>query len=192
MVGGMTPSRIEPTAAIAATAPAAPSMCPTIDLGAEIVGASLTSDAYHISAPEPTGRGAARAMTLAMQQAGVAPDEIDHIVAHGTSTPLNDVTETKAIKRAFGEHAYKVPISAPKSMVGHMLGAAGAAAAIAAVGSIRDGWIAPTINYREPDPDCDLDYVPNVKRQKRVDTAMINGFGFGGQNAVAIFRRFEA
>ena len=158
---------------------------------AEIVGAALTADAYHISAPEPTGRGAGMAMTKAMQQAGVAPDEIDHIVAHGTSTPLNDVTETKAIKRAFGEHAYKVPISAPKSMVGHMLGAAGAAAAIAAVGSIRDGWIAPTINYREQDPDCDLDYVPNVKRQKRVDTAMINGFGFGGQNAVAIFRRFE-
>jgi 3-oxoacyl-[acyl-carrier-protein] synthase II len=159
---------------------------------AEIVGAALTSDAYHISAPEPTGRGAAMAMTKAMQQAGIAPDEIDHIVAHGTSTPLNDVTETRAIKRAFGEHAHKVPISAPKSMVGHMLGAAGAAAAIAAVGSIRDGWIAPTINYREPDPDCDLDYVPNVKRQQRVDTAMINGFGFGGQNAVAIFRRFEA
>ena len=158
---------------------------------AEVVGAALTADAYHISAPEPTGRGAAMAMTNAMRQAGVAPDEIDHIVAHGTSTPLNDVTETKAIKRAFGEHAYKVPISAPKSMVGHMLGGAGAAAAIAAVGSIRDGWIAPTINYREPDPDCDLDYVPNIKRQKRVDTAMINGFGFGGQNAVAIFRRFE-
>jgi len=158
---------------------------------AEIVGASLTADAYHISAPEPTGRGAAMAMTKAMQQAGVAPDEIDHIVAHGTSTPLNDVTETRAIKRAFGEQAYKVPISAPKSMVGHMLGAAGAAAGIAAVGSIRDGWIAPTINYHEPDPDCDLDYVPNVKRQKHVDTAMINGFGFGGQNAVAIFRRFQ-
>ncbi len=157
---------------------------------AEIVGASLTADAYHISAPEPSGRGAAMAMTNAMRQAGVAPDEIDHIVAHGTSTPLNDATETKAIKRAFGEHAYRVPISAPKSMVGHMLGAAGAAAAIAAVGSIRDGWIAPTINYREPDPECDLDYVPNVKRQKRVETAMINGFGFGGQNAVAIFRRF--
>jgi len=159
---------------------------------AEIVGASLTADAYHISAPEPTGRGAAMAMTNAMRQAGVAPDEIDHIVAHGTSTPLNDVTETRAIKRAFGDQAYKVAISAPKSMVGHMLGAAGAAAAIAAVGSIRDGIIPPTINYREPDPDCDLDYTPNVKRQKRVDTAMINGFGFGGQNAVAIFRRFSA
>src|SRR5687767_8484382 len=160
---------------------------------AEIVGASLTADAYHISAPEPTGRGAAMAMTNAMRQAGVAPDEIDHVVAHGTSTPLNDVTETRAIKRAFGDDvARKLAISAPKSMVGHMLGAAGAVAAIAAVGSIRDGWIAPPINYREPDPECDLDYTPNVKRQKRVETAMINGFGFGGQNAVAVFRRFEA
>jgi 3-oxoacyl-[acyl-carrier-protein] synthase II len=157
---------------------------------AEVIGASLTADAYHISAPEPTGRGAAMAMTKAMRQAGVAPDEIDHIVAHGTSTPLNDVTETKAIKAAFGEQAYKVPVSAPKSMVGHMLGGAGGAAAIAAVGSIRDGWIPPTINYHEPDPECDLDYVPNARRQKRVETAMINGFGFGGQNAVAIFRRF--
>jgi 3-oxoacyl-[acyl-carrier-protein] synthase II len=159
---------------------------------AEIVGAALTADAYHISAPEPTGRGASRAMTNAMRHAGMAPDEIDYIVAHGTSTPLNDVTETRAIKRAFGDHAYKVPISSPKSMVGHMLGAAGAASALAAVGTIQDGWIAPTINYHEPDPECDLDYVPNVKRQVRVDTAMINGFGFGGQNAVAIFRRFEA
>ncbi|HXI46285.1 MAG TPA: beta-ketoacyl-ACP synthase II [Candidatus Acidoferrales bacterium] len=158
---------------------------------AEITGAALTADAYHISAPEPTGRGAAMAMTGAMRMAGVAPDEIDYIVAHGTSTPLNDVTETKAIKRAFGDYAYKVPISSPKSMVGHMLGAAGAASALAAIGTINDGWIAPTINYHEPDPDCDLDYVPNVKRQVRVETAMINGFGFGGQNAVAIFRRFE-
>ena len=158
---------------------------------AEVVGAALTSDAYHISAPEPTGRGAAMAMTKAMQQAGVAPDEIDHIVAHGTSTPLNDVTETKAIKRAFGEHAYKVPISAPKSMVGHMLGGAGAAAAIAAVGSIRDGWIAPTINYREQDPDCDLDYVPNRAREARVDAILSNSFGFGGTNASVIVKAVE-
>jgi 3-oxoacyl-[acyl-carrier-protein] synthase II len=158
---------------------------------AELVGAALTSDAYHISAPEPTGRGAAMAMTGAMRQAGVAPDEIDYIVAHGTSTPLNDVTETRAIKRAFGDQAYKVPISSPKSMVGHMLGAAGAASALAAVGSIQDGWVPPTINYHEPDPECDLDYVPNVKRQVHVETAMINGFGFGGQNAVAIFKRFS-
>jgi 3-oxoacyl-[acyl-carrier-protein] synthase II len=159
---------------------------------AEVIGASLTADAFHISAPEPTGRGAAMAMTNALKHAGIAPDEIDYIVAHGTSTPLNDATETKAIKRAFGEVARRLPISSPKSMVGHTLGAAGAVAAIAAVGAIQDGWVPPTINYHEPDPDCDLDYVPNVKRQVKVDTAMINGFGFGGQNAVAIFRRFEA
>ena len=157
---------------------------------AEIVGAAMTSDAFHISAPEPTGRGAAMAMTGAMRHAGIGPTDIDYLVAHGTSTPLNDATETTAIKRAYGERARSLPISSPKSMVGHLLGAAGAVAAIAAVGAIRDGWIPPTINYREPDPECDLDYTPNVKRQLRVDTAMINGFGFGGQNAVAIFRRF--
>jgi 3-oxoacyl-[acyl-carrier-protein] synthase II len=159
---------------------------------AEIIGAALTADAFHISAPEPTGRGAAMAMAGAMRNAGIGPADIDYLVAHGTSTPLNDVTETKAIKRAYGERAATLAISSPKSMVGHMLGAAGAVAGIAAVGAIRDGWIPPTINYREPDPDCDLDYTPNVKRQLQVDTAMINGFGFGGQNAVAIFRRFEA
>jgi 3-oxoacyl-[acyl-carrier-protein] synthase II len=159
---------------------------------AEIAGAALTADAYHISAPEPTGRGATMAMTKALRQAGLAPNEVDYIVAHGTSTPLNDVTETRAIKAAFGDFAYRLPISSPKSMIGHTLGAAGALSAIAAVGTIRDGWIAPTINYHEPDPDCDLDYVPNMKRQATVDVAMINGFGFGGQNAVAIFKRFEA
>jgi 3-oxoacyl-[acyl-carrier-protein] synthase II len=158
---------------------------------AEVIGAALTADAFHISAPEPTGRGAMRAMTNAMRMAGVAPDEIDEIVAHGTSTPLNDVTETRAIKAAFGGHARRVAVTAPKSMLGHMLGGAGGAAAVAAVASIRDGWIPPTINYHEPDPECDLDYVPNVKRKARVETAMVNGFGFGGQNAVAIFRRFE-
>ncbi|MEO5918158.1 MAG: beta-ketoacyl-ACP synthase II [Candidatus Limnocylindrales bacterium] len=158
---------------------------------AEIVGASLTADAFHISAPEPTGRGAAMAMGNAMRNAGIGPTDVDYLVAHGTSTPLNDVTETKAIKRAFVERAASLPISSPKSMVGHMLGAAGSIAGIAAIGAIRDGWIPPTINLREPDPECDLDYTPNVKRKVRVDTAMINGFGFGGQNAVAIFRRFE-
>jgi 3-oxoacyl-[acyl-carrier-protein] synthase II len=159
---------------------------------AELIGAALTADAYHISAPEPTGRGASRAMTLAMQDAGIAPDELDYIAAHGTSTPLNDVTETRAIKRAFGDHAYKLAISSPKSMVGHLLGAAGVIGAFAAIGAIREGIIAPTINLDEPDlPECDLDYVPNVARKQRVDTAMINGFGFGGQNAVAVFRRFE-
>jgi 3-oxoacyl-[acyl-carrier-protein] synthase II len=159
---------------------------------AEIIGAALTADAFHISAPEPTGRGAARAMTRALQDGGVAPDEVDYIVAHGTSTPLNDVTETRAIKSAFGDHARRVPISSPKSMIGHLLGAAGAAAAIAAVGAIRDGCVPPTANLENPDPECDLDYVPLVKRPVKVDTAIINGFGFGGQNAVAVFRRFEA
>ena len=161
----------------------------TIDC--EVVGGAMTSDAYHISAPEPSGRNQARAMTMAVNRAGHTMDEVDYIVAHGTSTPLNDVTETRAIKTAFGDHAYKVPISSPKSMVGHLLGGAGAMSALAAVGTIRDGWISPTINLHDPDPECDLDYTPNVKRQKKVDLAIINGFGFGGQNAVAVFRRFE-
>jgi 3-oxoacyl-[acyl-carrier-protein] synthase II len=159
---------------------------------AEVIGAALTADAFHISAPDPSGRGACMAMTKAMQDAGVAPDELDYVVAHGTSTPLNDVTETKAIKKALGAHAHRVPISSPKSMVGHLLGAAGVVSAFAAIGAIREGVIPPTINLETPDPECDLDYVPNVAREKRVDTAMINGFGFGGQNAVAIFRRFQA
>ncbi len=159
----------------------------------EVIGAALTADAFHISAPEPTGRGAARAMTDALRDAAVAPDEVDYIVAHGTSTPLNDVTETRAIKRSFGDHAYRAAISSPKSMVGHLLGAAGVMSALTAIGAIREGVIPPTINLDHPDlPECDLDYVPNVARQRRVDTAIINGFGFGGQNAVAVFRRFEA
>jgi 3-oxoacyl-[acyl-carrier-protein] synthase II len=158
---------------------------------AELVGAALTADAFHISAPEPTGRGAARAMKKTYMDAGMAADEVEFVVAHGTSTPLNDVTETRAIKSAFGDHAYKLAVSSPKSMVGHMLGGAGAVAALIGIGAIRDGVIAPTINHHTPDPECDLDYVPNVAREAKVDTAMINGFGFGGQNAVALFRRFE-
>jgi 3-oxoacyl-[acyl-carrier-protein] synthase II len=158
---------------------------------AEVTGAALTADAFHISAPEPTGRGAAMAMTRALRDAAVAPEGVDYIVAHGTSTPLNDVTETRAIKVAFGEHAYRIPISSPKSMIGHLLGAAGSAAAIAAVGAIQDGCIPPTINYETSDPECDLDYVPNVSRDATVNTAIVNGFGFGGQNAVAVFQRFE-
>ncbi|MEA2536108.1 MAG: 3-oxoacyl-[acyl-carrier-protein] synthase [Chloroflexota bacterium] len=156
---------------------------------AEILGAALTSDAFHISAPEPTGRGQARAMTLALRNAGVSPDELDYIVAHGTSTSLNDVTETRAIKSALGAAAYRVPISSPKSMIGHLVGAAGIASALAALGAIRDGVIPPTANLDHPDDECDLDYVPRVARRTRVETAMINGFGFGGQNAVAVFRR---
>jgi 3-oxoacyl-[acyl-carrier-protein] synthase II len=159
---------------------------------AEVLGAALTADAFHISAPEPTGRGATMAMRKALLDAEVTADEVDFVVAHGTSTPLNDVTETRAIKAALGAHAYKTAVSSPKSMVGHLLGAAGAVAALVGVGAIRDGVIAPTINLDNPDlPECDLDYVPNVARRARVDTVMVNGFGFGGQNAVAVFRRFE-
>ena len=159
---------------------------------AEVIGGALTSDAFHISAPDPTGRGQARAMTNAMRNAGVAPDEIDWIVAHGTSTSLNDSTETTAIKAAYGSAAHTRAISSPKSMIGHLVGAAGIASALAALGGIRDGVIAPTANLHTPDPACDLDYVPLVARKAKVDTVAINGFGFGGQNAVTIFRRFEA
>jgi 3-oxoacyl-[acyl-carrier-protein] synthase II len=158
---------------------------------AELLGAALTADAFHISAPEPTGRGAARAMTLALRDAQVAPDEVDYIVAHGTSTSLNDVTETRAIKAAFGSAAAGRAISSPKSMIGHLVGAAGIASVLAAIGALRDQVIPPTQNLFEPDPECDLDYVPLVARRTRVDTAMVNGFGFGGQNAVAVFRRYE-
>jgi 3-oxoacyl-[acyl-carrier-protein] synthase II len=157
---------------------------------AEIIGGALTADAFHISAPDPSGRGQARAMANALRNANVAPDEIDWIVAHGTSTSLNDVTETRAIKAAYGSAAATRAISSPKSMIGHLVGAAGIASALAAVGGIRDNVISPTANLHTPDPECDLDYVPLVAREKRVDTVAINGFGFGGQNAVTIFRRF--
>jgi 3-oxoacyl-[acyl-carrier-protein] synthase II len=159
---------------------------------AEVAGGAMTADAFHISAPDPTGEGAARAMTRALRDAGVAPEEVDYIVAHGTSTPLNDATETKAIHLAFGDHAPRLAVSSNKSMIGHTLGAAGAISAVAAVCAIRDGMIPPTINYATPDPACDLDYVPNTARQAPVRTAIVNGFGFGGQNAVAVFRRYEA
>jgi 3-oxoacyl-[acyl-carrier-protein] synthase II len=159
---------------------------------AEVIGGALTADAFHISAPEPTGRGQARAMTNALRNAEVTTDEIDYIVAHGTATPLNDATETRAIKTAYGPHAYKVAISSPKSMIGHLVGAAGIASALAGLGAIRDQVIPPTANLRDPDPECDLDYVPLTAREAKVDTVAINGFGFGGQNAVAIFRRIGA
>ncbi|HSK53458.1 MAG TPA: beta-ketoacyl-ACP synthase II [Clostridia bacterium] len=157
---------------------------------AEVLGGGMTADAFHISAPEPTGKGQARAMTMALRSAEVAPDEIDYIVAHGTATPLNDVTETRAIKLAYGDHAHKVAISSPKSMIGHLVGAAGIASALAGLGAIRDQVIPPTANLRTPDPECDLDYVPVTAREARVDTVAIHGFGFGGQNAVTIFRRY--
>jgi 3-oxoacyl-[acyl-carrier-protein] synthase II len=172
------------------------SLAHALDRGAtpivEVIGGALTADAFHISAPEPTGRGQARAMTGALRNAGVAPDEIDYIVAHGTSTTLNDATETRAIKTAYGAHARKVAISSPKSMIGHLVGAAGIASALAGIGAIRDQVIPPTANLHTPDPECDLDYVPLTARKARVDTVAIHGFGFGGQNAVAIFRRLDA
>ena len=158
---------------------------------AEILGGALTADAFHISAPEPTGRGQARAMTSALRNSGVAPDEIDWIVAHGTSTSLNDVTETRAIKVAYGSAAATRAISSPKSMIGHLVGAAGIASALAAVGGIRDNVISPTANLHTPDPECDLDYVPLTARRTKVDTVAVHGFGFGGQNAVTIFRSIQ-
>ena len=159
---------------------------------AEVIGGALTADAFHISAPEPTGRGQSRAMTNALRNAEVAPDEIDYIVAHGTATPLNDATETRAIKAAYGDHAKKVAISSPKSMIGHLVGAAGIASALAGLGAIRDQIIPPTANLRTQDPECDLDYVPLTARKARVDTVAVHGFGFGGQNAVTVFRRLGA
>ncbi len=157
---------------------------------AEIAGGALTADAFHISAPEPSGNGAARAMQRALRDAGMEPQEIDYVAAHGTSTPLNDVTETKAIRAAFGDHADRLAVSSNKSMIGHTLGAAGAMSGLCAALAIRDGIVPPTINYETPDPACDLDYVPNTARRMTVNAATVNGFGFGGQNAVAVFRRY--
>ena len=158
---------------------------------AEVLGGALTSDAYHLTAPEPSGRGARAAMTNALARAEMAPHEIDYIAAHATSTPIGDTAETMAIKGAFGEHAPNLAVSANKSMIGHLLGAAGAISAVHCVLAIRDGIVPPTINLETPDPECDLDYVPNEARRMPVRAAMVNGFGFGGQNATAIFRRFE-
>jgi 3-oxoacyl-[acyl-carrier-protein] synthase II len=157
---------------------------------AEVAGYGYTADAYHITAPSPNGDGAARCMRMAIKDAGLRPEDVHYINAHGTSTELNDLTETQAIKTVFGEVARKVPVSSTKSMTGHLLGAAGSTEAIFSVLSIRDGILPPTINYEEPDPECDLDYVPNVARRQRVDVAMSNVFGFGGTNATLVFKRF--
>ena len=158
---------------------------------AELVGYGYTGDAYHITAPPPDGDGAARCMRMAIKDARLRPEDIDYINAHGTSTPLNDMTETLAIKRVFGERAKKIPISATKSMTGHLLGAAGSTEAIFTVLSIRDGILPPTINYEEPDPECDLDYVPNIARRESLTVAMSNAFGFGGTNATLVFKKFS-
>ncbi len=157
---------------------------------AELIGYGYTGDAYHITAPSPDGDGAIRCMRMAIKDAGLNLEEVDYINAHGTSTQLNDLTETIAIKKVFGEHAKKIPISATKSMTGHLLGAAGSTEAIFTILALRDGILPPTINYEEPDPECDLDYVPNVAREQKVKIGMSNAFGFGGTNATLIFKKF--
>ena len=158
---------------------------------AEALGGALTSDAFHLTAPEPSGRGARKAMINALKRAEMEPHELDYIAAHATATQIGDIAETLAIKEALGDHACRVAISANKSMIGHLLGAAGAISAVACVLAIRDGVVPPTINLDYPDPDCDLDYVPHIARKMPVNATMVNGFGFGGQNASTIFRRFD-
>lgn len=159
---------------------------------AEVLGYSASSDAFHVAAPDPEGAGAVRAMRWALADAGVTPEEVDYINAHGTSTPLNDVIETKAIKEVFGDHAYRVAISSTKSMIGHTLAAAGAIEAIACALTIEEGVIHPTINYETPDPECDLDYVPNQARRAEVNIALSNSFGLGGQNACLVLGKYRA
>lgn len=158
---------------------------------AEIVGYGISADAYHITAPAPNGEGAVRSMRMALKDARLHPEEIDHINAHATSTPAGDSNETQAIKQVFGEHAYRLAISAIKSMTGHLLGAAGGIEAVATVLTIYHQLIPPTINYETPDPECDLDYVPNKARSASVRAALSNSFGFGGTNATLVFKRFE-
>ncbi|HPB73910.1 MAG TPA: beta-ketoacyl-ACP synthase II [Chromatiaceae bacterium] len=156
---------------------------------AELVGFGMNSDAYHMTAPSEDGEGAAECMRLALRMAGIAAEEVDYINAHGTSTPAGDIAETKGIKRAFGDHAYQLAVSSTKSMTGHMLGAAGGVEAIFTLLALRDQVAPPTINYDTPDPDCDLDYVPNVARPMKIDVAVSNSFGFGGTNGSLVFRR---
>ncbi|KYD24352.1 MULTISPECIES: beta-ketoacyl-ACP synthase II [Geobacillus] len=158
---------------------------------AEIVGYGATADAYHITAPAPGGEGGVRAMRQALQDAGLKPEDIDYINAHGTSTEYNDKYETAAIKEVFGDHAYRLAVSSTKSMTGHLLGATGAVEAIFSVLAIRDGVIPPTINYETPDPECDLDYVPNEARKQEVRAVLSNSFGFGGHNATLIFKNYR-
>ena len=159
---------------------------------AEMIGYGRTADAFHMTAPDPEGAGAARAMANALKDARLNPDQISYINAHGTSTELNDKIETKAIKQVFGAHAAKIPVSSTKSMTGHLIGAAGGVEAIISCLAIHHGAIPPTINYEHPDPECDLDYVPNQARQGAVETTLSNSLGFGGHNATVVFRRFRA
>ena len=158
---------------------------------AELIGYGATCDAYHMTAPSPDGEGAETCMKLALEDANIAPNEVDYINAHGTSTPLNDVVETKAIKKVFGEHAYKLMVSSTKSMTGHLLGGAGGLEAVITVKALETGIVPPTINLEEPDPECDLDYVPNQARRANIKVAMSNAFGFGGTNACLVFKKWE-
>ncbi|MEH7097580.1 beta-ketoacyl-ACP synthase II [Neobacillus vireti] len=158
---------------------------------AEIVGYGATGDAYHITAPAPGGEGGARAMKMAINDSGLAPEEIDYLNAHGTSTEYNDKYETLAVKEVFGDHAYQLPMSSTKSMTGHLLGAAGGVEAIFSVLAIRDSILPPTINYETSDPECDLDYVANSARPKEIKAAMSNSLGFGGHNATIVFKKYE-
>jgi 3-oxoacyl-[acyl-carrier-protein] synthase II len=158
---------------------------------AEVVGYGMTGDAHHMTAPDPEGDGAARAMAAALRDAGVEPAAVGYINAHGTSTPYNDKFETLAIKRVFGEHAKRLPVSSTKSMTGHLLGAAGGIEAIATTLALHHGVLPPTINYEKPDPECDLDYVPNQARKQDVEVALSNAFGFGGTNATLAFRKYR-
>ena len=161
------------------------------DILCELAGFGCSSDAYHPVHPDESCESSTQAMRLALEDAGVGLEELDYINAHGTSTPLNDAVESQAVKRLFGEHAYKIPVSSTKSMIGHSLGAAGALEAVPCVSSITEGIIPPTINYEFPDPECDLDYVPNQAREKDVRVVMSNAFGFGGQNACVVFKKYE-
>jgi 3-oxoacyl-[acyl-carrier-protein] synthase II len=162
-----------------------------VPIYAEVSGYGMSGDAYHITATPPGGEGAVRCMRSALEDAGVRPEEVDYINAHGTSTDYNDLAETQAIKTVFGDHAYRLPVSSIKSMIGHLLGAAGAVEAAATALTIKDGILPPTINYEFPDPGCDLDYVPNRARKVEVRYALSNSFGFGGTNASLIMKRFE-
>jgi 3-oxoacyl-[acyl-carrier-protein] synthase II len=158
---------------------------------AELAGYACTCDASHVSAPDPSGVAIARALSKAIERAGITIHEVDYINAHGTSTPINDANETRVIKQVFGEHAYKVPISSTKSMTGHAMSSSGVFEAIFSIMAIRDGFIPATINYHTPDPECDLDYVPNTPRHATLKHVVSNSFGFGGQNAVLVFRRWD-
>lgn len=161
-----------------------------VKIYAEIIGVGMSADAYHITAPAPGGEGAIRSMKLTLKDADLSPESVDYINSHGTSTDLGDLTECQAIKAVFGEHAYKIPVNSTKSMIGHLLGAAGAVELVATIKSMEEGILHPTINYEFPDPECDLDFVPNQKRKADIKTALSNSFGFGGHNVTIAVKKF--